>query len=253
MKLIRLLAGAASLLWLAGCAVSRPPDSAAAAAPPQWHAPLPHGGTLADLRQWWQQFNDPVLVDLVEAAQTVSPTVASAGARMVQARAARTGADAALLPTLDGSASASRGNSQQGVAVTSTIVQSGLQSAWEIDLFGGNRAGADAAQARLEGAEAGWHDARVAVAAETANSYLNLRTCERQLAVARNDAGSRSETARLTGLSADAGFTAPAVAAQARASAAEGAARSTQQQAQCELEIKGLVALTGLAEPDLRR
>lgn len=252
MKLLRLLVGAAALLWLAGCAVPRPPAHARAPAPPQWYAPLPHGGTLADLRQWWQQFNDPVLVDLVEAAQTVSPTVASAGSRIAQARAARVGAGAALLPTLDGSLSASRGNTQAG-APLATIVQSTAQAAWEIDLFGGNRAAADAAQARLEGAQAGWHEARVAVAAETANSYVNLRTCERQLAVTRNDAGSRAETARLTGLSADAGFTAPAVAAQARASAADAAARSTQQQAQCELEVKGLVALTGLVEPELRR
>jgi NodT family efflux transporter outer membrane factor (OMF) lipoprotein len=252
MKLLRLLAGAAGLLWLAGCAVPRPPDTAAAPLPAQWYAPLPHGGTLADLRQWWQQFNDPVLVDLVEAAQTESPTVAAAGSRIGQARAARTGAEAALLPTLDGTASASRGNAQAGVPL-STIVQAGVQAAWEVDLFGANRAAADAAQARLEGAQAGWHEARVAVAAETANSYLNLRTCERQLAVARNDARSRAETARLTGLSAEAGFTAPAVAAQARASAAEGSARSIQQQAQCELEIKSLVALTGLPEPELRR
>lgn len=250
MKLLRLLAGAAGLLWLAGCALPRPPAAAAATAPPQWYAPLPHGGTLVDLRQWWQQFNDPVLVDLVEAAQTVAPTVASAGSRIAQARAARVGANAALLPALDGGLSASRGNTQTGLPTT--VVQASAQAAWELDLFGGNRAAADAAQARLQGAQAGWHDARVAVAAETASSYVNLRSCERQLVVTRNDARSRAETARLTGLSADAGFTAPAVAAQARASAAEAAARSTQQQAQCELEVKALVALTGLAEPGLR-
>ncbi|HET8746778.1 MAG TPA: efflux transporter outer membrane subunit, partial [Ramlibacter sp.] len=84
-------------------------------------------------------------------------------------------------------------------------------------------------------------------------TYVDLRVCERQLEVARNDARSRAESARLTRLSADAGFTAPAVAAQARASAAEGAARATQQKAQCDLTVKALVALTGLAEPELRR
>lgn len=253
MNLLRLLAGAAGLLWLAGCAVSRPPADVAAPAPPQWYAPLPHGGTLVDLKRWWQQFNDPLLVDLVEAAQSASPDVASAGARIAQARANRTTAGAALLPGVDGSVAASRGNTQAGLPAVATVVQGGLQAGWEIDLFGRNRASADAAQARLEGAESGWYEARVAVAAETANSYLNLRSCERLLAVSRNDARSRAETARLTRLSADAGFTAPAVAAQARASAAEAAARTTQQQAQCELEIKALVALTALAEPDLRR
>ena len=57
-------------------------------------------------------------------------------------------------------------------------MQVGLQAAWEIDLFGGNRQAAQAAQERLDGAQAGWHEARVSVAAETANSYVTLRTCE---------------------------------------------------------------------------
>jgi NodT family efflux transporter outer membrane factor (OMF) lipoprotein len=251
MKLLRLLSAAAGSLLLAACAVSRPPVAADANPPPRWYATLPHGGTLADLRQWWLQFEDPLLVDLIDAAQTVSPDVATAGARIAEARASRVAARAALLPTVDGSSSISRGNAQAGIPL-STIQQNGLQAAWEIDLFGGNRARADAATARLAGAEAGWHEARVAIAAETATTYLDLRTCERQLAVSRNDARSRAETARLTGLSADAGFTAPAVAAQARASAAEGAARTTQQRAQCEQLVKGLVALSGLPEPALR-
>lgn len=252
MKLSRLLAAAAGLLsLLAGCALPRPPAAVDAAAPPRWYAPLPHGGTLADLRQWWQQFDDPVLADLVEAAQTVSPDVAIAGTRIAEARAARIAAQSALRPSLDGSAALSRGNAQPGVPLA-TIAQVGAQAAWEIDLFGGRQAQADAARARLAAAQAGWHDARVAIAAETAGSYLDLRTCERQLVVVRNDTRSRTETARLTGLSADAGFTAPAVAAQARASAAEGAARTTQQKAQCDLLLKALVALSGLPEPALR-
>jgi outer membrane protein, multidrug efflux system len=251
MKKKNLIALGAASLWLAGCTALGPPATVDAGAPPQWYAPLPHNGTLADLTLWWQQFNDPVLVELVEAAQTANPTVASAKSRIAQARATRIAAGAALLPTLDASASIQRGNNQPPLPLATTA-QAGLQTAWEIDLFGGNRAAADAAQARLEGARAGWHDARVSVAAETANSYINLRTCEQQLAVANNDAKSRSETARLSALSEKAGFTAPATAALARASAAEGAGRATQQRAQCEIEVKALVALTAIAEPALR-
>jgi multidrug efflux system outer membrane protein len=253
MNLLRLLAAVAGLFVLSGCALPRPPASIAAAAPAHWQAPLPHGGTLGDLKQWWQQFNDPLLIDLVEAAQTASPDVATAGTRIAQARAARTVAQAALLPALDGTASVSRGNSQAGVPLLSTVAQAGVQASWEADLFGANRDRLASARAQLSAAQAGWHEARVAVAAETATSYVDLRTCERQLAVTRNDARSRAETARLTGLSAQAGFTAPAVAAQARASAAEGSARSTQQQAQCDLLVKALVALTGIDEPGLRQ
>jgi outer membrane protein TolC len=207
-KLQYIAAIAASTFWLAGCAVTGPSTIAAADPPPQWFAPLPHNGTLADLTVWWQQFNDPVLVELIESAQTANPTVASAASRIQQARATRIAAGAALLPTLDAVGSALRGNSQPPVPLATTA-QAGLQTAWEIDLFGGNRAAAGAAQARLEAARAGWHEARVSVAAETANSYVSLRTCEQQLVVAGNDARSRAETARLADLSAQAGFTAP--------------------------------------------
>lgn len=251
MKKLRLIAAGAAALWLAGCAVQRPPAQVAAPVPPQWHAPLPHNATLADLTAWWAQFDDPLLIELIEAAQAANPTVASAASRIRQAHAARVAAGAALLPTLDASAAAARGNAQPP-APLATTVQAGLQTAWEIDLFGGNRAAADAAQARLEGARAGWHEARVSVAAETANSYVALRTCTQQLAVAANDAKSRSETARLSDLSARAGFTAPATAALARASAAEASARATQQRALCDVELKALVALTALPEPRLR-
>lgn len=251
MKKLRLIAAGAAALWLAGCAVQRPPEAVAADAPSQWYAPLPHNGTLADLSAWWAQFNDPLLIELVEAAQAANPTVASAASRIRQAHATRVAAGAALLPTLDASATAARGNAQPP-APLATTVQAGLQTAWEIDLFGRNRGTADAAQARLEGARAGWHEARVSVAAETADSYIGLRTCEQQLAVARSDAKSRAETSRLSELSARAGFTAPGTSALARASAAEASARATQQRALCDVEVKALVALTAMPEPRLR-
>lgn len=244
-------AAALAALMLAGCATG-PAPRIAADVPAQWHAPLPHGGDPRALNAWWQQLGDPLLVEVVEAAQAASPNLAAARTRIAQARATRVGAGAALLPAVDGSASVVRGNSQPPLPLATTA-QAGLQASWEIDLFGGQRAALRAARARLAGAQAGWHDARVSVAAEAANSYIGLRTCERQREVADNDARSRSETARLAGLSERAGFTAPATAALARASAAEASARATQQRSQCEVELKALVALTAIEEPELRR
>ena len=52
------------------------------------------------------------------------------------------------------SASSSRGFNET-LGTVATTHQAGLQAAWEIDLFGGNRLGAQAAQARLDGAQAG--------------------------------------------------------------------------------------------------
>ena len=266
MKAVRIIACAALPLLLPACALQTPPASVTAQTPLQWFAPLPaaqpldglpHKGTLTDLTRWWAQQGDPLLVELIAAAQAVSPTVASARSRVEQARATRVAAGAALLPALDASASTSRGRSQQGVGPgavpISSSIQAGLQASWEIDLFGGRLAGRDAASQRLTGAQAQWHDARVSVAAEVANQYQSLLTCRQLVSVTAADAVSRSETARLSGLSTSAGFTAPATDALARASAAEASSRATQQRALCELDIKALVALTGLTEPDIRQ
>jgi len=261
-------------LGLSGCALTRPPAQVEAPTPAQWRAPLPHGGSLASLADWWRQLDDPLLVELIAAAEAASPNVASAAARVAEARFTRVQTGAALLPSLDGTASASRGtsgfasgapsggsassagsgsSSSLGATTPITTLQAGLQSKWEVDLFGRLRADRDAAQAKLGSADAKWHDARVSVAAETANAYFAERACQQQLRVAESDTRSRAETARLTDLSMRAGFTAPADAALARASAADASGRLTQQRAQCAVQRKALVALSGIDETTLEQ
>jgi multidrug efflux system outer membrane protein len=244
----------AACALLAACAIRpAPPPSAADAqdAPAQWQAPLPHEGRLTDLQRWWQQFDDPLLSDLLVAAQQLSPTVAAARSRIEQARATQAAAILALSPTGDASVSASRGRADLSLPLGNTFAAA-AQARWELDVFGGNRAARDAADARLAGASATWHDARVSVAAEVANNYTSLRACEAQVAQLKLDLTSRTETARLTDLSADAGVQPPSSAALARASAAQARATLTQQRAACDATIKGIVALTGIAEPALR-
>jgi multidrug efflux system outer membrane protein len=243
---------------LAGCAFSpAQPPSPAAVSPAEWQAQLPaapvaHQGSEALLLQWWRGQGDPLLADLIAAAQAVSPTLSDARAQIANARANRSAAGAALLPTLDASVQANR-TSEQPPLPMATTVQGALQAGWEIDLFGGGRAARDAAVARYEGAQAGWHDARVSIAAEVANQYYALRTCERLVEITAADAASRAATGRLTALAAEAGFQAPATAALARATTAEGNSRLVQQRAACDLDIKTLVALTSVPEPELRR
>jgi outer membrane protein, multidrug efflux system len=250
-QLFSTVAAAAAVLALTACSSLMPPSKVAPVVPAQWFAPLPHQGAVGSLTQWWEQQNDPMLVELIAAAQQASPTVAQAVARMENARAQQATARAALLPNLNAQISTSRGVTQANTPVTTTT-QASLQTAWELDLVGANRAVSNAALAQVEGTQAQWHDARVAVAAEVATLYYSLSTCQQLLDIARRDAASRQETARLTALNAQAGFVAPAVAAMARASAADGNSRATQQQAQCDIDIKGLVALTALDEPALR-
>jgi multidrug efflux system outer membrane protein len=252
MKIVQSLFSAAAPFALCACALAPPPAKVAAPAPPQWYASPAHNGSLTDLANWWRREGDPLLAQLIDSAQAASPTVSGARARIAQSRAQRVAAGAALLPSVDAGASIGR-SSQQSALPMGTTSQAALQAAWEIDLFGLHGAERRAADERLAGAQALWHDARVSVAAEVANQYYALRACTMLLAVAEQDAASRADTARLTQLTTDAGFQSPANAALARASAAEGSSRATLQRALCDVDVKVLVALTALPEPELRQ
>lgn len=253
------LLAALGLASLAGCASA--PNSPARgsatdlpAGAASWQAPLPAvpSGRSGRLDVGWQGFNEPLLLPLIDAAQAASPGIAQAAARIERSRAARVAAGAALQPQWSAVGSASHGRSTPGLA-TATSASAGVQAAWELDLFGAAGAGQRAAQARLLGAQAGWHEARLAVAAEVATSYTALRACEAQAGQAQADATSRDETARLTSLSEGAGFVAPADAALARAGAAQARNQAISQQAACDLLVKSLVEITALAESDLRQ
>jgi multidrug efflux system outer membrane protein len=239
--------GLGCVVLLAGCAGLRAPaPQETPPAPAAWQSPLPGVAVspMADLARWWQQFDDPLLSELIDAGQALSPDVASAALRIEEARLASVQAGAAVQPAVQAQGSAARGRPDLVTPVGNT--QSlGLNLSWELDVFGAGRAAQRAAQARWDGAQAGWHDARVVVAAEVAQAYVGLRTCEALLVPAQADAQSRLDTGRLTELSARAGLQAPATAALARASAAQGQMQVIDQRAQCLASEQALLAWSG--------
>lgn len=237
-----------------------------AAPAPVWVAPLPHQGSLKTLTAFWAQYQDPLLISLIDAAEKESVNLATAKTRIMQARANRVVANAALLPTLDATGSGSISVEQPTPKYKNTggfnpiqsggptrSTQIGLQSAWELDLFGENAAVLDASKATLLGAESSWHEARVALAAEVATSYFDYRFCNQQLDITKADALSRHETARITDISVKAGFTDEGAGHLAHASDASAQQQVLLQQSTCDLTMKELVALTNMAEPDLQQ
>ena len=248
-----------ALAWaLLGSGCSTTPDTPhhpsdiQADIPAAWMAPLPHEASTGTLQQWWSQLGDPLLVELIAAAEKVSPTLASAASRLAQSRSLRAQADAASQPTLDANLSAQRGINANFPSV-GTALQSNLNASWEIDLFGANHATASAADARQQSAQAQWHAARVSVAAEVAGQYLAWQVCAQQLDLLQQDVNSHTQSARLAMLTAHAGLASPVSAALANASTADAQGRTAQQQNQCDSAVKALVELTAMAEPDLRQ
>ncbi len=177
--------------------------------------------------------------------------MAIALARVREAQALAQAAGAGLLPAASLGASSSRGaTAPTFVAATQSAVN--LQSQWEIDLFGGLRQQREAAASRAEQLRLEWHDARITLAAEVAQTYISLRSCEALAAVLDLSLQSQRKTAELTREKLRVGFEAPAQAALADASAADASNRLAAQRADCEALTLALGSLTGRAAPNLR-
>jgi multidrug efflux system outer membrane protein len=164
--------------------------------------------TVADVEHdWWGHFRDPTLDALVKEALTNNRTLAIAKARVEEARANRTFARANLLPEVNAVGSASRTN--QGLLTanrTVNLAEADIQATWEIDLFGRNQARASEAAAILESEEAGAQAVRVALLAEIARNYFDLRNFERQLVLTQQNLDSQQKTLELTEVQLQGGY-----------------------------------------------
>lgn len=202
----------------------------------------PGGQTPAGLARWWRQFDDPLVAELVEAAQLDHAGQAQSLARVMQARAMLASAGAARLAELGLNADARRERSAgaPGVSVPVRSSMGSVDASWEIDLFG----------ARAKAAEAA--GARVSLAAEVAATLVSERACLASEHILAQDLHSREVIARSSRDAMHSGHMARADGFLSDASAAAARERLIAQQAACDLEIKALVALTGVAEPALR-
>lgn len=244
-----------SSLALTGCALQAPYQSPQAEKlninlPKSLPSAPTEDGKLAGLQEWWKQFDQPLLAQLIDLAQEYSPSLGQAQARIMQARASTGSARAELLPLVSANARATRSKSLGSISTTGSA---GLDASWELDLFAAKRSSSQAAQARLDARIAQWHALRVSVAAEVASSYLNYRSCELNIDLQQQDVQSRQQTEALTALKVKAGFSAPAENALLQAALADARQRLIAQQSECDLEIKAMSALTGLSDADLRQ
>jgi NodT family efflux transporter outer membrane factor (OMF) lipoprotein len=249
-----------------GCTVGPDYRAPSPVVEPAWTAALPHSGDEAALIGWWERFSDPTLLRLVQAAESDSPDLALAWARIEEARANLTGDMSAVGPQVSGGAGVTRngplaGNQGQptmssgplagGQGRPTTARSVSVDATWEIDIFGSVQRSTEKAQATLGVRTADWHAARVSLAAEVARTYVSYRSAELLVEEYRQEQASSQRTADLTRRKVQAGFAAPADAELAVASAAQVANLLISQQAEVAQYHTALAALTGLPRAKL--
>ena len=151
------------------------------------------------LSKWWTHLDDPLLARLIDAAVANNRDFKKAESRVKEARYRRQISRADLVPSLSTSGSASRrynGKTED----TQNSFQFGLDSSWELDLFGGTRRKIEASQAEYEASREDLRSVLVSLTAEVAITYVQLRTFQKRLVWAENNQQLQTEALDLTQL-----------------------------------------------------
>lgn len=202
--------------------------------------------------EFWQQFNDDTLNQLVSDSLTANHDLRIALARLVEARGARRESYFDLAPTV----TAAAGHTTQlvptvqgGFPFKASYYDAGFDATWELDFFGQVRRGVEARSAQFQAAEASLRDAQVSVIAEVGRTYFELRGEQTQLAVAERNVANQTDTLKLTQARLDAGRGTELDTTRAQAQLSTTLSTIAPLQASVARSIHRLSVLTG-REPD---
>jgi NodT family efflux transporter outer membrane factor (OMF) lipoprotein len=239
------------------CACSHQPRGAAGgdepAVPAAWRTAL---GPQASLpRDWWALFGDPVLTRLVETALAQNLDVATAMARVREARAQEAQARSQQLPALDFALSAQRARTLGpfGTPTVTTQQQPVFQAAYELDLFGRIADQVEAARAGSEASEAAREAAALSVAAAAASGYITLRSLDSRLDILEATVVARRESVRVARERAEVGYTSDLEWRQAEAEYEATAQQVPQVRLAIERQEHALALLVGRPPGDVAR
>ena len=160
----------------------------------------------AEIREWWTAFNDPVLTRLVHEAYAQNLSLRAAGLRVIQARAARGIAVGEFFPQeqaiqADYSKSEDTKNDANGIPFPRPSYQNGglgFDATWELDFWGKFRRNIDAADAALLASIADYDDVLVTLVAEVGLTYVQIRTFERRIELAKLNVALQRQSLELT-------------------------------------------------------
>ncbi len=189
---------------LSACTVGPDYVKPTVTSPGAWRIDYPQAAEVANTR-WWEQFGDPVLDRLIDAALRESLDVAIATARIDQFIGQLGTTRAQYYPQLGYSADASSNRASRvgqpplapGADPYFSLYQSALGTDWQIDLFGRIRRQSEAAQAQVYASEQGRRGVVLTVVTSVAASYIGLRALDRQLEIARATAENYAGTQKI--------------------------------------------------------
>ncbi len=181
---------ACALLALAACSVGPAYKRPDIPPPAQWREALPNeAAPVWPSAAWWHGFGSQTLDDLIAEAQRSNDDLAAAIARIEEADAQARIAGAALLPSVDLGAAASRQRAQVGGLGPETFNSFSpvLSAGYELDFWGKNRALKAAARATALASHYDKETVALTVISSVASTYFQALEFRDRLQVAREN------------------------------------------------------------------
>lgn len=245
----RLIVPIFSTALLAGCVVGPDYQTPILPMPANWSGQTQaKPAQPAQLARWWQRLRDPELNALVEEAVAGNLDVTTAKAKIREARATYRQSAGTLLPSADGSGSVTRNKSATTTSGSNVIYseyQAGFDASWELDLFGANRRGVEAARYGVDASQEELRSTLLSLVGDVASYYAQARGYQARIALARRSAASQRQTAELTRQMALAGTATAADVAKAMGQASSTEAAIPTLEASYAETVHRLSVLTG--------
>lgn len=198
---------------------------------------------------WWLAFEDDTLTALVTQSTRANQTLAQAEARYRAAEAQWRLSRGGLSPEIGASAGASRsGGSDRSVTEQ---YDARVQIGWAPDLWGRVRRQTEADQAGLAASAADLAAVRLAIQVAVAESYINLRTLDRQQQILQETMAAYDRSTQLTRNQYEAGIVSRADVLQAETQRQSLRTDLYDLQAARAREQNALAALLGSAPAEL--
>lgn len=242
------------VLSLASCAVGPDYQKPLLDLPARWgNAKTTQAPRPAELAEWWRRLNDPLLNELIQEAVTGNLNVATAKAKIREARASYRQARGTLFPSLSGSASITRSDNGSNISSGGDVTvsgpltqyQAGFDASWELDLFGANKRAVEAAIYGMDAAEEELRATLLTLIGDVAAYYVEARGYRARAALARRTAASQRETVGLTQSKFEAGASSAVDVANAAGQAAITEANIPDLEASYAEAVHRLSVLTG--------
>lgn len=213
MRLLRPIMIAFVAISFAACAMGPDYKRPAINTPEAWRVEEKEAADLVN-REWWKQFADPVLDELIEVSLKENNDLRIAAARVEEFVGRYWVGRSGLFPQIYGGGSAGRQRLTERGASTvpettdnpSDFYQAGLSGSWEIDVWGRLRRLNEAARADLLSSEEGRRSVILTLVTSVANAYVSLRDLDRQLQVTEHTVRLREESYRLFNLRFEGGI-----------------------------------------------